>query len=114
MVFDPDYKDRQTSTQVVNLRHDTYDIYIGRPGRHQDGYFGNGHVIGWCDICEVSHSRIEAIEAFKKDFLFRIEHDTQFRNRVMGMRGKTLGCFCKPLPCHGDIYKEFLDNLPND
>ena len=25
------------------------------------------------------------------------------------LQGKTLGCFCKPDPCHGDIIKEYLD-----
>ena len=27
------------------------------------------------------------------------------------MQGKTLGCFCKPNPCHGDIIKEYLDRM---
>lgn len=27
------------------------------------------------------------------------------------MQGKTLGCFCKPHPCHGDIIKEYLDRM---
>jgi Domain of unknown function (DUF4326) len=26
-----------------------------------------------------------------------------------GLRGKRLGCWCKPLPCHADILAEFAD-----
>jgi hypothetical protein len=25
------------------------------------------------------------------------------------LRGKRIGCYCKPLPCHGDTYAERLD-----
>lgn len=27
------------------------------------------------------------------------------------LRGKTLGCFCHPLPCHGDVLIEFLERV---
>jgi hypothetical protein len=104
-------------TTVVNIRFEPYDIYIGRAGKGQDGYFGNPHPVGYCDICKVNHMRGEAVEAFKKDFLIRIESDTEFRERVLTLRGKRLGCFCKQpnyyFACHGDVYKEWLDNNPN-
>lgn len=122
MTFDPDWQERALYsdttmypkvTRVVNLRQEPFDVYIGRAGKGQDGYFGNPHTIGWCQICECSHKRGDAIAPFKKDFLSRIEQDPEFRKRVMALKGKTLGCFCKPLPCHGDVIAEWLDNTPS-
>lgn len=28
------------------------------------------------------------------------------------LRGRVLGCWCKPLPCHGDVIVELLDRRP--
>lgn len=28
-------------TKVVNIYKDKFDVYIGRPGKGNDGYFGN-------------------------------------------------------------------------
>jgi hypothetical protein len=123
MTFDPDYKEKEEIvplTKVVNIYIEDYDIYIGREGKGLSGYFGNNHPVyqvgkSWteCPICHCKHTREEAIAAFKKDFDIRIKNDPQFLFRVSELRGKRLGCFCKPLKCHGNVYKEWLDNHPN-
>jgi hypothetical protein len=118
MTFDPDWRERldhQTPTVVVNLKHDEYDVYIGRAGKGQDGYFGNPHTMGYvyCSHCKGHHDRDTSIAAFKKDFLSRVNNDREFLRRVLTLRGKRLGCFCKPLACHGDVIKEWLDEHPN-
>jgi hypothetical protein len=101
-------------TKVVNLKKDTFDVYIGRAGKGQDGYFGNPHTMGgvYCSHCKGYHDRTEAIALYKKEFLKRIQTDTTFKARVLELRGKTLGCFCKPSECHGDVIKEWLDRNP--
>ena len=33
--------DNRKHTRVVNIRKEAYDVYIGRAGKGQDGYFGN-------------------------------------------------------------------------
>ncbi len=33
--------DNRKHTRVVNIRKKAYDVYIGRAGKGQDGYFGN-------------------------------------------------------------------------
>jgi hypothetical protein len=115
MTFDPDWKEREQQpkfmTKVVNLRLEPYDVYIGRAGKGQDGYFGNPHPVGWCPICKKNHLREDAIEAFKKDFDARMLTDAKFRSKVEALKGLTLGCFCKPLKCHGDVYQAWLDAL---
>jgi hypothetical protein len=42
-------------------------------------------------------------------FKSRLRTDAVFRNRILVLKGKTLGCFCKPNPCHGDVIAEYLD-----
>lgn len=107
-------------TTVVNIKKDAYDVYIGRAGHGKDGYFGNPHSTGgiYCEYCKGYHNRTDAIALFKKEFLIRMEQDGEFRKRINGLRNKRLGCFCKQptheVACHGDVYKEWLDNNPNE
>lgn len=107
-------------TTVVNLKHDEYDVYIGRAGHGQSGYFGNPHTMGgvYCHECKGHHDRADSIAHFKIDFLKRIESDKEYRRRVLELRNKRLGCFCKQaayeVQCHGDVYKEWLDNPANN
>jgi hypothetical protein len=46
---------------------------------------------------------------FRKWFYTRISWDEEYRRRVLELKGKQLGCFCKPLSCHGDVLAEWLD-----
>ena len=98
-------------TKVVNIRKDKYDIYIGRAGQNQDGYYGNPHVIGYCKICKRFHDRKDAIQEYKNDFYKRLEDDVMFKVNILLLKGKTLGCFCKPAPCHGDVIVEYLQSI---
>ena len=86
-------------TRVVNLRKEAFEVYIGRAGKGEDGYFGNPY----------RGDREQAVEQFRAYFLRRVARDPVFRARVLELRGKTLGCFCKPLACHGDVIVEWLD-----
>lgn len=97
-------------TRVINIYKEPYDVYIGRAGKGKSGYFGNHHIVGWCLICKSTHKRGEAIEAFRKDFKVRVETDIVFREKLEELRGKILGCFCKPDLCHGDVYLEYFEN----
>ena len=92
-------------TTVVNKRLKSYDVYIGRsPGPR--GVFGNPYVIGR------DGTREEVLEKFRKYFLHRVDVDDDFRVQVLALRGKTLGCFCKPEACHGDVIAQWVDGQP--
>lgn len=96
---------------VVNLRDAAPDsgvVYIGRKGKDGNGYFGNPHHIGWCRVCKCVHSRLQAIEAFREDFNRKVDAEPVYRERIEALRGKLLGCFCRPLMCHGDVIVEWL------
>ena len=91
------------NTRVVNIKYEEYDVYIGRAGRGQDGYFGNPFPL------LPGQSRGSSLDKYKVYFYDRLKTDPEFREKIHGLKGKTLGCFCKPYPCHGDIIAEYLN-----
>lgn len=91
-----------SETRVVNIYKEPYDIYIGRTGKGKDGYFGNPFPL------KQGEARGSTLVKYKEYFDTRIANDPEFKERILSLKGKTLGCFCKPNPCHGDIIKEYL------
>jgi hypothetical protein len=94
-------------TQVVNIRYFACDVYIGRAGHGKDGYFGNPFRL------EATEKRGATIERYKKYFENRMKTDPEFASRVHELKGKKLGCFCKPHACHGDVIAEYLNSIEN-
>jgi hypothetical protein len=92
-------------TRVVNLRREAFDVYIGRAGKGMDGYFGNPTRL------EREADRASVLERYRAYFVDRMERDSVFRARVLELRNKRLGCFCKPKACHGDVIAEYLNGL---
>ncbi len=94
-------------TTVVNIRRQEYDVYIGRAqGNGHDGYFGNSFTV------IRDGGREKAIAAYREYFLNRLKVDSEFAKRVQELKGKRLGCFCKPENCHGYVIAEYLDQPP--
>jgi hypothetical protein len=103
---------KQLKTTVVNIRNQEADVYIGRPPRGLGipdpparGWLGNPFVMN------NEEGRMEVIDRFRLYFAKRVHTDKAFRKAVLELRGKTLGCFCKPKPCHGDIIALWLNSL---
>ena len=82
-------------TRVVNKYRDSYDVYIGRNSK-----WGNPFKIG------IDGTREDVIEQYR-DW---IQTQSHLLNSLEELRGKTLGCFCSPQACHGDILVELLNN----
>ena len=93
------------TTKVVHIYKKPYDVYIGRAGRGKSGYFGNPFPL------KKGAERGSTLLQYKMWFDNKIKTDPLFKEEIIKLKGKTLGCFCKPNPCHGDIIKEYLDNL---
>lgn len=87
-------------TKVVNIRRDQFDVKIDRTS-----VFGNPYKI---DL-QRGMDRDYVIHLYKVYFLDRIAKDRKFKEMVVSLRGKRLGCWCSPLPCHGDVIVEWLD-----
>jgi hypothetical protein len=86
------------------------NVYIGRPGV----VFVDKRRYPPADMCDFANpfkigpggSRDEVIEQFREYALERMKRDLVFRRKVFGLRGKNLGCWCAPEPCHGDVLVE--------
>lgn len=92
-------------TVAVNIYKEKYDVYCGRAGKGKDGYFGNPFVL------QKGESRGETISKYTEYFYKRLETDPEFKRRVLELKGKRLGCFCKPQACHCDIIAEYLNSI---
>jgi hypothetical protein len=53
--------------------------------------------------------RAEAIAKFREWFLAQPELVARARREL---RGKVLGCWCRPASCHGDVIAEIIDSEP--
>lgn len=100
-------------TTVVNLKYEKFDVYVGRAGHGQSGTFGNPYTVGAkCERCGDYHlSPSTTIPCFEAYFKARIASDPEFKALVAQLRGKKLGCFCKPKTCHGDIIAAYVNGL---
>ncbi len=78
---------------VVNLRKSNYNIYIGRGSK-----WGNPFIIGR------DGNREEVIRKYREYIM-----QSDLLNDLEELRGKVLGCFCKPKACHGDVLVELLE-----
>ena len=93
-------------TTVINIRTGLrFDVYIGR-GHGHGGYFGNPYRL------RLGERRGMTLDRYRTYFYDRITTDSEFRERVLALKGKVLGCFCHPQPCHGDIIIEWLNLQP--
>jgi Domain of unknown function (DUF4326) len=92
-------------TRVVNRRCEPFDVYIGRPSIYGNPF---SHKPGTLARFRVA-DRAEALLRFREWFLSRPELIERARREL---RGRVLGCWCKPSPCHGDVIAEIIDGLP--
>lgn len=86
------------ATKVVNVKETKkYDVYIGRPSK-----YGNPFVIG------KDGDRKTVIKKYEiwlmKDDQKELRHDIK-----KNLKGKILGCFCKPEKCHGDVIAKIVN-----
>lgn len=61
------------------------------------------------------YTREESVRKYKQWFKKKMKSDPEFKQSVENLRGETLGCWCKPKDCHGDIILAYLrGNLQMD
>lgn len=90
------------------------NVYIGRGSVLGNPYTHDGKK---SSLAKLSFkTREEAINAYKSYFQVMYENDLEFRltidqiyNKYKNGEDIYLQCFCKPLECHGDFIKEFLE-----
>lgn len=83
------------ATRVVKMGYGMfYDVDVSRAGK-----WGNPFVIG------AHGSRATVIAKYRAWLL----QQPQLLASLHELRGKVLGCYCAPLPCHGDVLVELAD-----
>jgi hypothetical protein len=89
-------------TKVVHVRKAPFDIYIGRSFvEFPESDWHNPFKLG------VDGTRKEVLQKYREYLLGRPD----LVARLHELRGKTLGCWCKPkLSCHGDVLAELADS----
>jgi len=81
-----DRKDRAMAHPlVVHCKRSRYDVYIGRPSK-----WGNDFKVGR------DGTRAQVIALYERWLSEQPE-------LLAALEGKTLGCWCAPKPCHGEV-----------
>lgn len=108
-----------TETRIVNIKDSPCDIYIGRS--RKGFHFGNPFSSKRSAISKIGADSVEeSIQMFRDWLKGERFCDVEQPRRVWilenieSLRGHTLGCFCRPGPCHGDVYLEFLGEQQED
>lgn len=87
--------------KIVHINKETYDVYIGRPSKWGNPFT---HLDKSAGIFKVN-TRKESIDRYREWILTQPDLMTALHE----LKGKTLGCFCKPKPCHGDVLVELAN-----
>ena len=83
--------------RVVNKKQTkTYDVYIGRGSK-----WGNPFKIG------NDGDRNEVIQKYED----HIRNSPELLEALPELKGKVLGCWCRPKACHGDVLINLLKEM---
>lgn len=80
--------------RVVHCKREPCDVYVGRPSK-----WGNPYTIGR------DGSRGDVIEKYR----YYLLDNQELLDALPELRGKVLGCWCSPRPCHADILLEYAN-----
>lgn len=82
--------------KTVHCKKEKYDVYIGRPSK-----WGNPFTIG------KDGNREQVIEKYRNWII----KQPNLMSDLHELKGKTLGCWCSPKACHGDVLAELVCEL---
>jgi hypothetical protein len=89
-------------TSVVNVRDEECDVYIGRAWKGRpESKWHNPHRIG------PDGDRSTVIGKYK----VRVLNSPELMAALPELKDKVLGCWCNPLPCHGDVLVELVNKF---
>lgn len=109
------------TTKVVNIhKKERCDVFIGRR-KDTDFHFGNPYALGKSAVTLLCRpDRYSCLMAFYDwisgvaDQHIEPERRQWILENLETLRGKSLGCFCHPSVCHGDIYRVLLGEATLD
>ena len=96
------------TTRVINCKggHENYDVYIGNrirfhPEKYPQSKWGNPYA-----RYLKKYGRDRVIEMYREYIMNKPE---LLKLIPIELKNKTLGCWCKPDACHGDVLVELAD-----
>lgn len=92
------------TTKVVHCKKEPYDVYIGRPSKWGNPFT---HLTTNTRAQIQVDSREEAVSRYEE----YIRNKPELMADLHELKGKTLGCWCKPKSCHGDILVKLIEEL---
>ena len=82
-------------TTAVNKYKEAYDIYIGRGSK-------------WGNPFQMKNKSEEERDRVCNEYENWF-YTTDLINDILELKGKKLGCFCKPARCHGDFLAKMVN-----
>jgi hypothetical protein len=95
-------------TKLINIRGhgaEKMDTYIGSESETYDldkSLFSN-------PFSKSEYGREDAVKHFKLYLYRRYFEDKEFRTALHSIEGDTLGCWCYPRRCHGEVIVDLLN-----
>ena len=92
------------TTRVVHCKREPFDVYIGRgrgskwgnPFTHKQGR-------------TLARFRVATVEEALEKYEAWLRSQPELMAALPELRGRVLGCWCKPGPCHGDVLARLAD-----
>lgn len=91
------------TTRVVHCKREPHDVYIGRPSK-----WGNPFAVRGVVSAHAKH-HVDTVDEALTRYEAWLREQPQLMAALAELRGKTLGCWCKPGPCHGDVLARLAD-----
>lgn len=106
--------------KVVHVKKEPFDLYIGRQDNRSKPPFkkskwNNPFLIDKTDK-KRDGTREEVLEKYRQYLLYNeqfgknLPDGRELLKDLPELRGKILGCWCRPERCHGDILIELMSN----
>lgn len=83
------------SARVVHCKREPFDVYIGRPSKWGNPFSHKENTL--------AEFRVPTREDAVSSYLDWVQTQPELMDALPELRGKTLGCWCAPQACHGDV-----------
>jgi hypothetical protein len=109
---------RKSEPRRENLREwmkDEENVYIGRAGivfidnvrfPKESSIWANPYKVG---DKKGQYEREESLRLYENYIREKIKGSESMKEELLKLKGKNLGCWCKPEGCHGDILMKILE-----
>ncbi len=112
---------------VKNIRPTYSNLHKWILDKESNVYIGRGRVVfidgiryplydsPWANPYKIteSQSREQVLKLYREYIEKKLESEPILINKLLELRGKKLGCWCKPECCHGDILVELIKKYEN-